>query len=115
MSDRQKTGVTRRSFLKWTSAASAMAALPLSRQLHAATPAPAQTTRRRHLPPKGSGNLSPAGITAAGAVLTKHWWPMVWWSDKKLMMWWRIPLTSRSSAGVCAGVPSVNRCSGPTA
>lgn len=44
MSDRQKTGVTRRSFLKWTSAASAMAALPLSRQLHAATPAPAQTT-----------------------------------------------------------------------
>lgn len=37
MSDRQKTGVTRRSFLKWTSAASAMAALPLSRQLHAAT------------------------------------------------------------------------------
>ncbi|MFH2381893.1 twin-arginine translocation signal domain-containing protein [Morganella morganii] len=41
MSDRQKTGVTRRSFLKWTSAASAMAALPLSRQLHAATPAPA--------------------------------------------------------------------------
>ncbi|HHZ7704555.1 TPA: twin-arginine translocation signal domain-containing protein [Morganella morganii] len=97
MSDRQKTGVTRRSFLKWTSAASAMAALPLSRQLHAATPAPAQAT------------------SAAGAVLTKHWWPMVWWSDKKLMMWWRIPLTSRSSAGVCAGVPSVNRCSGPTA
>lgn len=49
MSDRQKTGVTRRSFLKWTSAASAMAAsamaaLPLSRQLHAATPAPAQVT-----------------------------------------------------------------------
>ena len=44
MSDRQKTGVTRRSFLKWTSAASAMVALPLSRQLHAATPAPAQTT-----------------------------------------------------------------------
>ncbi|KJF77260.1 hypothetical protein UA45_13800, partial [Morganella morganii] len=44
MSDRQKTGVTRRSFLKWTSAASAMAALPLSRQLHAATPAPAPTT-----------------------------------------------------------------------
>ncbi|MCW3202113.1 twin-arginine translocation signal domain-containing protein, partial [Morganella morganii] len=34
----RKTGVTRRSFLKWTSAASAMAALPLSRQLHAATP-----------------------------------------------------------------------------
>ncbi|WP_316576655.1 twin-arginine translocation signal domain-containing protein [Morganella morganii] len=115
MSDRQKTGVTRRSFLKWTSAASAMAALPLSRQLHAATRHRHRPPRRRHLPPKGSGNLSPAGITAAGAVLTKHWWPMVWWSDKKLMMWWRIPLTSRSSAGVCAGVPSVNRCSGPTA
>ncbi|WP_235843764.1 twin-arginine translocation signal domain-containing protein [Morganella psychrotolerans] len=37
MSDRQKTGLTRRSFVKWTTAASAMAALPLSRQLHAAT------------------------------------------------------------------------------
>ncbi|MGJ3350444.1 twin-arginine translocation signal domain-containing protein [Morganella sp. Je.2.23] len=78
MSDRQKTGVTRRSFLKWTSAASAMAALPLSRQLHAATPAPAQTTPQHLQPPKGSGNLSPAGITAAAAVLTKHWWLMAW-------------------------------------
>ncbi|MCF1266212.1 twin-arginine translocation signal domain-containing protein [Morganella morganii] len=99
MSDRQKTGVTRRSFLKWTSAASAMAALPLSRQLHAATPAPAQTT----------------SAAAPAAVLTKHWWPMVWWSDKKPMMWWRIPRTSRSSAGVCAAAPSANRCSGPIA
>ena len=44
MSDRQKTGLTRRSFVKWTTAASAMAALPLSRQLHAATPAPEKTT-----------------------------------------------------------------------
>ncbi|HHG8602965.1 twin-arginine translocation signal domain-containing protein [Morganella morganii] len=115
MSDRQKTGVTRRSFLKWTSAASAMAALPLSRQLHAATPAPAQVTSAAAPAAKGQWKPVACWHNCGGAVLTKHWWPMVWWSDKKLMMWWWIPLTSRSSAGVCAGVPSVNRCSGPTA
>lgn len=38
MSERQKVALSRRSFLAWTSAASVMATLPLSKRLYAATP-----------------------------------------------------------------------------
>ncbi|MEX5792105.1 molybdopterin-dependent oxidoreductase [Providencia hangzhouensis] len=38
MSERQKIALSRRSFIAWTSAASVMATLPLSKQLYAATP-----------------------------------------------------------------------------
>lgn len=115
MSDRQKTGVTRRSFLKWTSAASAMAALPLSRQLHAATPAPAQTTPAAAPAAKGQWKPVACWHNCGGRCVNKALVADGVVVRQKLMMWWRIPLTSRSSAGVCAGVPSVNRCSGPTA
>ncbi len=56
MSERQKIALSRRSFIAWTSAASVMATLPLSKQLYAATPEEEKKHKATDAVTQGNGN-----------------------------------------------------------
>lgn len=64
MSERQKIALSRRSFIAWTSAASVMATLPLSKQLYAATP-----------------EEEKAVVQATDAVTQGKWKPVACWHN----------------------------------